>query len=52
MVERNFTSLVRERLTQFPAVSLLGPRQIGKTTLAKKLAANIDCIYLDLEKLA
>ncbi len=49
MIERNFTYLVQERLAQFPAVSLLGPRQVGKTTLAKKLGVNIDCIYLDLE---
>ena len=30
---------VREQLMQFPVVALLGPRQVGKTTLAKQLAA-------------
>ena len=32
-----------------PAVALLGARQVGKTTLAKTIAKNIDSIYLDLE---
>jgi predicted AAA+ superfamily ATPase len=30
---------LRERLEQFPAVALLGPRQVGKTSLALQLAA-------------
>lgn len=33
----------------FPAVALLGPRQVGKTTLAKEIAENRESIYLDLE---
>ena len=33
-----------------PAVALLGPRQVGKTTLAREIAAQTaDCVYLDLE---
>jgi predicted AAA+ superfamily ATPase len=32
-----------------PAVALLGARQVGKTTLAKTIAKDIDSIYLDLE---
>ncbi|MGJ0503192.1 MAG: ATP-binding protein [Methylocystis sp.] len=40
-------------MARAPAVVLLGPRQIGKTTLAKKLAKNEKgAIYLDLEKAA
>lgn len=41
-------------LAQFPAVAILGPRQVGKTTLAKQIAAagKKDCIYLDMEKAA
>lgn len=41
-----------ENLEQFPAVAILGPRQVGKTTLAKQLAATTEkpVIYLDLEK--
>ncbi len=41
--------LLRRRLEQFPAVALLGPRQVGKTTLALQLAATIPSLYLDLE---
>lgn len=39
-----------ERLAQFPAVVLLGPRQVGKTTLAlAEMARRGDALYLDLE---
>jgi ATPase subunit of ABC transporter with duplicated ATPase domains len=41
MIERKITTLVRKRLNGFPAVALLGPRQVGKTTLAKTLAAKL-----------
>ena len=40
---------VRERLAQFPAVALLGPRQIGKTSLALELGRLMPSVYLDLE---
>ena len=36
-------------IAQVPAVVLLGARQVGKTTLAKIIAKDIDSIYLDLE---
>lgn len=36
-------------IAQVPAVALLGARQVGKTTLAKTIAKDIDSIYLDLE---
>jgi predicted AAA+ superfamily ATPase len=38
-------------LQEFPAVAILGPRQIGKTTLAHALAADFSPapVYLDLE---
>jgi len=37
---------------QFPVVTLLGPRQVGKTTLALQIARSIkkDTIRFDLEK--
>jgi len=40
-----------ELLDQFPAVAIVGPRQVGKTTLAKHLAQVIgkDSVYIDLE---
>jgi hypothetical protein len=44
---------VRQALARSPAVVLLGPRQIGKTTLAKKIAQGGEgALYLDLEKAA
>ncbi|PWQ99869.1 ATP-binding protein [Leucothrix pacifica] len=49
MISRKLTATVRKRLNQFPAVTLLGPRQVGKTTLAKSLGKETDSIYLDLE---
>ena len=38
-------------LNNFPAVALLGPRQVGKTTLVKMIKDKLNCdsIYLDLE---
>ena len=49
MIERRIFPEVKGLLTRFPAVVLVGPRQVGKTTLAKKYAAETDGIYLDLE---
>lgn len=53
MIEKNIESLVRQRLTTVvPAVVLLGPRQVGKTTLARKIAADwpSGAVYLDMER--
>ena len=33
----------------FPATGLIGPRQVGKTTLAKQFAEEKEFVYLDLE---
>ena len=52
MISRRIAPLVRQRLQQFPAVGLLGPRQAGKTTLARSLSSEISsppADYLDLE---
>ena len=40
-IERLQASLLAERLSQFAAVVLLGPRQVGKTTLARQLGAQL-----------
>ena len=49
MIPRHKLQLVRARLDQFPAVALLGPRQVGKTTLAEHIAEERPSVYLDLE---
>ena len=33
---------LHQRLSRFPVLALLGPRQVGKTTLARQLAATWD----------
>ncbi|AFK05746.1 AAA ATPase (plasmid) [Emticicia oligotrophica DSM 17448] len=46
---RNIAPLLNEYLTIFPVVGIIGPRQVGKTTLAKSLAKLQPVLYLDLE---
>ena len=53
-IERNFlVNGLINKLNDFPAVVLLGARQVGKTTIAKKIAelSNKEFIYLDLESI-
>ena len=52
MIARQKLRLLRARLDQFPAVALLGPRQVGKTTLAELVAEERASVYLDLEDAA
>ena len=50
MLERRCKQRILQYLQEMPAVVLLGPRQIGKTTLAREIAAETpDSVYLDLE---
>ena len=49
MTKRSLYTTILERLTQFPAVLLLGPRHVGKTTLAKSIGQEFDSVYLDLQ---
>jgi len=49
MLGRQITEKLQATIAQVPAVALLGARQVGKTTLAKAIAKDIESIYLDLE---
>jgi len=51
MIKRTIEEELLELLSFFPAVGIIGPRQSGKTTLAKIISEKIEkeCIYLDLE---
>jgi len=46
MLCRRIEGLLRARLDDYPAVSLVGPRQSGKTTLTRTLGGT----YFDLEQ--
>ena len=49
MYERELTQSIIGSLRHNPAVAILGPRQIGKTTLAHEIAKGQPSLYLDLE---
>ena len=49
MIERRVHAQVADALRRQPAVALTGPRQSGKTTLARELAGDRPSTYLDLE---
>mgnify|MGYP001826192880 CR=1 FL=1 len=46
MIRRQIQHLAQQRLDQYPAVALVGPRQCGKTTLAQMMGG----LYFDLEQ--
>lgn len=53
MLSRRLRPIIEAALEQLPGVVLLGPRQVGKTTLAKSIAARrgrTGAVYLDLER--
>ncbi len=49
MIPRRALHTVQEALNRQAAVALLGPRQVGKTTLAHTVAEQTGALYLDLE---
>lgn len=49
MIERYLKEKIRSALATNPSVALMGPRQVGKTTLAINIADTVPSIYLDLE---
>lgn len=48
-IGRKIISAFEEYLALFPATGIIGPRQVGKTTLARQMAGNDNYLYLDLE---
>lgn len=51
MIERRLQSTLLDSLAKFAVVGLIGARQVGKTTLARSMAARFPgAIYLDLER--
>ena len=52
MIGRRIEAELCSLLAEYPAVALLGPRQVGKTTLAHEIAETVESIYLDLESSA
>ena len=52
MIRRKIQEAIERSLKKYPVVGILGPRQVGKTTLAKMIKEGITgkrVIYLDLE---
>ncbi len=52
MIKRFHINQLNELSETFPVVAILGPRQVGKTTLVKEFIKTLakNAIYLDLEK--
>ena len=51
MIQRQLKDRIQKLCGHFPAIAILGARQVGKTTLAKVMMEEMpkDTIYLDLE---
>src|SRR5579859_7844561 len=49
MIPRRARQTVTEALERQAAAGIIGPRQVGKTTLAHEVARGRDALYLDLE---
>ena len=49
MIQRRVKEIVLNALGYQAAVALIGPRQVGKTTLAHEIAKESSALYLDLE---
>ncbi|NLN34011.1 MAG: ATP-binding protein [Flavobacteriaceae bacterium] len=49
---RQINTLFQEYLDLFPVTGIVGPRQVGKTTLTKEMANNQEFLYLDMERQA
>ena len=52
MIKRRLEAQIKEALKRTPSVALMGPRQVGKTTIALNISETTPSIYLDLERRA
>ena len=52
IIQRHALPMVQQALRRQAAVALIGPRQVGKTTLAHEIKAEQNALYLDLESRA
>ena len=52
MIERLAIKAINDLAELFPVICIVGPRQVGKTTLAKEFSAKLSkpWVYLDMEK--
>ena len=48
-IERSSHAVVAELLAETPVVGLIGPRQVGKSTLARGIADSTDAVFVDLQ---
>jgi predicted AAA+ superfamily ATPase len=49
MIKRRLEAKISAALNRSPTVALMGPRQIGKTTIALNISDTTPSVYLDLE---
>ncbi len=52
MIPRKVSFEIVEARDRQAAVAIIGPRQVGKTTLALEIAQDRKSLYLDLESLS
>ena len=50
MINRQLLPTLAAALADYPAVALLGARQVGKTTLARSIGDARSAVYLDIER--
>ncbi|MDD3414273.1 MAG: ATP-binding protein [Lachnospiraceae bacterium] len=50
-INRSLESVVKELTKQYPAILIIGPRQVGKTTMLQKLMEGTDRNYVTLDDL-
>ncbi len=48
MIKRDLTLELKTLIKEYPVVTILGPRQAGKTTLAQKILTNFEYVNLEL----